>query len=74
MNNNYSRVPDIITGKDLDYLSDMFEWNYDAYKKYSHYEKVAQMEELKSIFNEASNIFRTNMEQVINILSGGNNE
>lgn len=74
MNNNYSRVPDIITGKDLDYLSDMFEWNYDAYKKYSHYEKVAQMEELKSIFDEASNLFRTNMEQVINILSGGNNE
>ena len=74
MNNNYSRVQDIIPGKDLDYLSDMFEWNYDAYKKYSHYEKVAQMEELKSIFDEASNLFRTNMEQVINILSGGNNE
>ena len=23
---------DVITSKDLDYLSDMFEWNYSAYK------------------------------------------
>ena len=23
----------ILTGKDLDYLSDMFEWNYGVYKK-----------------------------------------
>ena len=29
---NYNEVPDIITGKDLDYLSDMFNWNYVAYK------------------------------------------
>ena len=25
---NYNQVPSIITGKDLDYLSDIFEWNY----------------------------------------------
>lgn len=73
MNQNYQQVPDIITGKDLDYLSDMWQWNYDAYKKYNHYEQVSEMEELKSIFNEASNLFRTNMEQVLNILEGGSN-
>ena len=28
----YQEVPYIITGKDLDYLSDMFSWNYGAYK------------------------------------------
>lgn len=27
---NYQKVPCIITGKDLDYLSDMFEWNMEA--------------------------------------------
>ena len=27
MNLNYEQVPNIITGKDLDYLSDMFNWN-----------------------------------------------
>ena len=25
---NYKEVPFIITGKDLDYLKDMFKWNY----------------------------------------------
>ena len=29
---NYNSVPNIITGKDLDYLSDMFNWHYSAYK------------------------------------------
>lgn len=32
--NKMMNVPeDTITGKDLDYLSDMFQWNYIAYKK-----------------------------------------
>ena len=30
--NNYTEVPNIISCKDLDYLSDMFNWNYGAYK------------------------------------------
>lgn len=29
----YTKVPDIITGKDLDYLSDMFEWNILSLRK-----------------------------------------
>ena len=32
-NKIYNEVPTIITGKDLDYLSDMFNWNYSALKK-----------------------------------------
>lgn len=28
----YDEVPFIITGKDLDYLSDAFNWEYGAYK------------------------------------------
>ena len=35
-NKIYTEVPNILTGKDLDYLSDMFNWNYNfrwgAYK------------------------------------------
>ena len=31
---NFEEVPnDILTGKDLDYLSDIFNWNYIALKK-----------------------------------------
>ena len=34
MNEQYMEVPtNILTGKDMDYLSDMFEWNYEALKK-----------------------------------------
>jgi len=73
MNNSYSSVPNIITGKDLDYLSDMFNWNYDAYKKYSHYARVCEMNDLKNVFNEASSLFKSNLEQVLNILQGGTN-
>ncbi len=33
MNGQYAEVPNnILTGKDLDYLSDMFQWNYGALK------------------------------------------
>ena len=28
----YESVPNIISGKDLDYLTDIFNWNYSAYK------------------------------------------
>ena len=44
---NYNSVPNIITGKDLDYLSDMFNWNYGAYK--SNYNAIEQVkdEEIK---------------------------
>ena len=74
MNQIFQEVPNIITGKDLDYLSDMFQWNYDAYKKYSDYEKKATTLELKTIFNEASELFHGNLVQVLNILQGGSNE
>ena len=29
---NYDKVPNMISGKDLDYLTDIFNWNYGAYK------------------------------------------
>lgn len=71
---NYSKVPNIITGKDLDYLSDMFNWNYGAYKStYNSLENITD-EEIKNIVERASNIFHGNMTNVLNILKGGNNE
>ena len=67
----YDIVPDIITGKDLDYLSDMFNWNYGAYKStYNSISKVSDAE-LVSILTKASNIFNNNINKVLNILSNG---
>lgn len=67
---NYNEVPNIITGKDLDYLSDMFNWNYGAYKcTYNSIEKVSD-NEIKDVLEEASNLFDNNMNEVLDLLGG----
>ena len=72
---NYNEVPNIISGKDLDYLSDIFNWNYESYKKSINVQKSLKNEELVSIFEEASNTFYNNMNIILNILNqGGQNE
>ena len=69
---NYNEVPDIITGKDLDYLSDMFNWNYGAYKGIINSLESIDDNEVKNILEKASNIFHSNMTSVLNILGGSN--
>lgn len=72
---NYMEVPNIISGKDLDYLSDMFEWNYIAMKKTNDMVGKTQDEDIKKILENGCNLFDQNMKEVINILNnGGNNE
>lgn len=72
---NYNEVPNIISTKDLDYLTDIFNWNYNAYKKSINAQKTLQNEELITIFEEASNAFYNNINTVLNILNqGGQNE
>ena len=72
---NYMEVPNIISGKDLDYLSDMFEWNYIAMKKTNDMVNKTQDEDIKKILENGCNLFDQNMKEVINILNnGGNNE
>lgn len=71
MNNIYEEVPNIITGKDLDYLSDMFNWTYEAYKvTYNHSNDVTD-EEIKNILENASNTFKNNLENILNLLNNG---
>ena len=64
----YKFVPNMISCKDLDYLSDMFNWNYGAYKMIVNLEVMD--EEIKSVFNKASEIFLNNMKEILNILEG----
>lgn len=72
---NYNEVPNIISGKDLDYLSDIFTWNYGAYKKTTNAKKSITSDEIISLFNKVTEIFYNNMNTVLNILNeGGNNE
>lgn len=70
---NLTNVPNIITGKDLDYLSDMFNWSYGAYKStYNSLENISD-DEVKGMVERAVTLFYTNMNNVLNIL-GGNDE
>ena len=66
---NYEKVPNIITGKDLDYLSDMFNWNYSGYKSSINAVENVTDEELKNVLIKASDLFYGNMNVIINILN-----
>ncbi len=75
MEENYEVVPNIISGKDLDYLSDMFNWNYGAYKKAVNGAENVTDEELKEMLDRASNTFYDHLTKILNIMNnGGNNE
>lgn len=72
---NYEKVPNIITGKDLDYLSDIFNWNYTAYKNTFNAINEVNNEEIKDVLTRASDMFYNNMNVVLSILNNGvNNE
>lgn len=75
MQENYEVVPNIITGKDLDYLSDMFSWNLSLYKKLNNCREQVQMDDVKDIIEQASEMFHSNTQVILNILNqGGSNE
>ena len=74
MQETYNAVPNIISSKDLDYLSDMFNWNYGAYKSSLNASNSVTDEQLSNLLLKASNIFHSNMSKVLNIITGGNNE
>ena len=74
-NITYNEVPNIITGKDLDYLSDMFNWNYEGLKKANTANNNVEDEEIKTTIEKCYNLFNNNLNVVLSILNqGGSNE
>ena len=74
-NKVYTEVPNIITGKDLDYLSDMFNWNYEALKKMNVAVNQVTDEQLKNVLEKGYNLFKNNLNVTLSILNeGGSNE
>ncbi len=71
---NYENVPNIITGKDLDYLSDMFNWNYNAYKNIYNSIGNIKDEEIKNIMENSCNVFKESINEILDIMLGGLNE
>lgn len=75
MENIKVSVPNMISCKDLDYLSDMFNWNYGAYKSSSNAINSVSDSEIKDMLSKVSNVFQGNISKILNILNeGGNNE
>ncbi len=60
-----NKVPNIITGKDLDYLTDMFNWNYNAYKILSNPE--ISNNELNRGKEKVLDTFYSNMNNITDI-------
>lgn len=75
MQEQYFKVPDnILTGKDLDYLSDMFQWNYGCLKSNSSAIDKVNDAEIKEILQKAVDLFNNNLNVVLQILGGSENE
>ena len=67
---NYNEVPNIISGKDLDYLSDMSNWNYTGYKElYNTLENISD-NEVKTMISRVSEVLYNNMTNILNVLGG----
>lgn len=70
----YEKVPDIITGKDLDYLQDMFNWNFIAYKNTVDALNMIEDTTLEKHLEKVSETFYEIMSDVLDTLEGGSNE
>ncbi|MDD5888833.1 MAG: hypothetical protein PUC82_05040 [bacterium] len=69
MSDQYVEVPkEILTDKDLNYLSDMFEWNYGALKKTN--ESISNTDDLEiiTLLEKACSLFDSNLNLVLDIL------
>jgi len=61
-------IPQIISTKDLTYLSDMFEWNYTAFKQVNHFIGEVQNEEIKEVLERVKNMHEDHLNFIISIL------
>lgn len=68
------KVPSMISTKDLDYLTDIFNWNYGAYKSVVNMEEELTDKSLSKCANKVSLLFMNNMDTVLDILGGEDNE
>ena len=70
--NRYDEVPSIITGKDLDYLTDMFNWNYNSFKSIYNSCDCVSDKDIKSLLRKGANMFDENMNKILDILGDDN--
>lgn len=62
------KVPNIISTKDLDYLNDMFQWNFGAAKLAYHFSQEVSDEEIKRELENTYMIHKEICQSIVNIL------
>ena len=70
----YKEVPYIISTKDLDYLTDMFNWHYGAYKNNLDIINHLSDNSLKKYVKRVNEKLYLFMNDILTILKEGNNE
>lgn len=68
MENKIKKAPDILTGKDLDYLKDIFGWNYTLYKLGENSIESINDQEIVKFIKECNDFFYNNLTIILNIL------
>ena len=63
-----------ITGKDLDYLSDMIQWNYIAFKKTCNDIDLLNEQKFVELFGEASDLFEDKLNMILDIINNPGGE
>lgn len=71
MDLKYENVPDMISGKDLDYLTDMFNWNYNAFKCTMDLTGLTAKEDIVKLLDKVGNVYNNNMQNILDILERG---
>jgi len=61
-------IPQIISTKDLAYLSDMFEWNQSAFKQINHFINEVGDSEVKELLERLRNMHEDHLRFIISIL------
>lgn len=61
-------VPNIISTKDLAYIEDMLNWNYNLIKKLNLYKNLVTNKEIQKIFETAIKEHKKSYEKLLTIL------
>ena len=61
-------TPTMISGKDLDYISDIFKWSLTASKKTNHFKDEVSDTKLKNILEKIAKMHTSHCEKIANII------
>ncbi|MEE0699153.1 MAG: spore coat protein [Bacilli bacterium] len=68
MQQTYQEVPTMISCKDLDYLSDIYNWNFNTSKLANHFANEVTDEEIKTLLEKVAEVHKEHVKAILNIL------